>query len=81
MTQTLLNLTKSEDIVVNIVKGKFALRNKNDAIRLIINKYREESLEPSLRPEYVEELKGIMKQKGRKFSSMKDFDSYFEKNV
>ncbi len=78
MVQTLINLDKREDMVVNIVKGKFGLKNKNDAIRLIIDEYERESLEPRLRPEYAEKLDEAMKQKGVRFKSMEEFDRYFE---
>ena len=76
MVQTLVNLNKRENMVVNIVKGKFALSNKNDAIRLMINKYEQESLEPALRPEYAEKLQAIMGQKGKVFSSVEKLDEY-----
>jgi hypothetical protein len=78
MVQTLLNLTSREDMVVNVIKGKFGLKNKNAAIRLIINKYEEELLEPRLRPEYAEKLRTAMSQKGVRFKSMEDFDRHFE---
>jgi hypothetical protein len=78
MVQTLLNLNKREDMVVNVVKGKFGLRNKNDAIRLIISEYEKDSLEPELRPEYAKKLDDAMKQKGVRFSSMEEFDKHFE---
>jgi hypothetical protein len=76
MVQTLINLDKREDMVVNVVKGKFGLSNKNDAIKLIISEYEKESLEPELRPEYAEKLKGIMGQKGKRFSTVEELDEY-----
>jgi hypothetical protein len=78
MVQTLLNLNKREDMVVNVVKGKFGLSNKNDAIRLIINEYEKESLEPELRPEYCKKLDSAMEQKGVRFRYIKEFDKHFE---
>ena len=81
MAQTLVNLDKREDMVVNIVKGKYGLKNKNDAIRLIINKYEKESLEPVLRPEYADVLNSAMKQEGTRFKSMREFDEHFDKDV
>jgi hypothetical protein len=78
MVQTLLNLTSKEDMVVNVIKGKFGLRNKNDAIRLIINKYEEELLEPQLKPEYTKKLRASMSEKGVRFKSMDAFDKHFE---
>ena len=52
--------------MLNIVKGKHGLKNKSDAINMIIRSYEENFLEPELRPEYREKLAKIAK--GRHFS-------------
>ena len=70
MTQALVNLGEYEDRILNIVKGKYGLKNKSEAINFVIDKYEEELLEPQLRPEYVGKLKRIEQQKGIPFKSM-----------
>jgi len=70
MVQAIVNLNENEDRVLTIVKGKFGLRNKSEAVNLIIKKFEEKFLEPELRPEYKEELLRIDKGKFKKFSNI-----------
>ena len=72
MVQMIVNLGENENRVLSIIKGKFGLKNKSDAVNLIIDKYEEEFLEPELRPEYAEKLEISLKQKGERFKSIKD---------
>jgi hypothetical protein len=74
MVQAVISLTDYENRIINIVKGKFGLRNKSEAIEHIIKSYEEEMLEPELRPEYIEKLKKIDEEKTIK---VKDFRKHF----
>lgn len=74
MVQAVISLTDYENRILNIVKGKFGLRNKSEAIEHIIKSYEEEMLEPELRPEYIEKLKKIDEEKTIK---VKDFRKHF----
>jgi hypothetical protein len=70
MVQAIVNVGEHEDRVLTIVKGKYGLRNKSDAINYVINRFEEDMLEPQLRPEYADKLQEIKKQKGARFSSV-----------
>ena len=74
MVQATIDLGEYENRVLNIVKGKFGLRNKSDAINRVISEYGDNLMEPELRPEYVEKAKKIMKWKPVKVGGMEDFD-------
>ncbi|ODS42180.1 MAG: antitoxin [Candidatus Altiarchaeales archaeon IMC4] len=63
MVQAVINIQENSNRILNIVKAKYGLRNKSDAIDLVINEYGDNFLEPELRPEYIEKAKEIMKQK------------------
>ena len=63
MVQAIINVGDREDRILNIVKGKYGLKNKSDAMNFVINKFEEELLEPQLRPEYKVKLAKIMKGK------------------
>ena len=63
MTQAIVRLGEYEDRILQIVKGKFGLKNKSDAVNFVIQKYDEEMLEPELRPEYVTKIDKIIKGK------------------
>ena len=58
-----MDLREETNRVLNVVKAKHGLRTKSEAIELVIRAYAEELLEPELRPEYVERLKGIEKER------------------
>lgn len=72
MVQTLVKLGEYEDRVLTIVKGKYGLKNKSDAVNLVIDFFEGEFLEPELRPEYVEKLKLREQQKGLRFRSVQE---------
>ncbi len=78
MVQAIINLNEREDRVLNIVKGKYGLKNKSQAVNLVIDKFEEELLEPELRPEYKEKLLNIDKGKFKKFSSLKELRKEIE---
>ena len=63
MVQAIINVGNHEDRVLTIVKGKYGLRNKSEAVNFVIKKFEEELLEPQLRPEYKVKLAKIMKGK------------------
>ena len=70
MVQNVIEIGDREDRVLNIVKAKFGLSNKSEAVALIAQAYEESFLEPELRPEYLEKLKKIRKGKYIKFNSI-----------
>jgi len=74
MVQAIINLNEHENRVINIIKGKFGLRNKSEAISLIIREYERKFLEPELRPEYIEKMKKREKEPTVK---IKDFKKHF----
>ncbi len=63
MVQSLVKLSEDTNRVLNVVKAKHGLRTKSEAIELVTRAYAEELLEPELRPEYVEKLAEIEKER------------------
>lgn len=61
MVQAVISINEDTNRVLNIVKAKFGLKDKSQAINLVVNEYKEMSLEPELRPEYKLKLSKIMK--------------------
>lgn len=72
MVQAIITLGEHESRLLNIIKGKFGFRNKSDALNFVLQKFEEELLEPELRPEYIEKLRNIKKQKGISFKSVQE---------
>lgn len=70
MVQNIIEIGKREDRILNIVKAKFGLRNKSEAVAFIAKIYEESFLEPELRPEYLKKLQKIRKGKYIKYNSI-----------
>ena len=72
MVQSIIDLNENEDRILNIVKAKFGLKNKSEAVALIAKTYEDSFLEPELKPEYIEKLDKIRKGEYIKFSSIEE---------
>ena len=79
MVQSIIDVGEKEDRILNIVKAKFGLRNKSQAVTLVTQIYAESFLEPELRPEYLKKLERIEKEGyGETFTSIEDLRSQIE---
>lgn len=74
MVQAMINISEQVNQVLNIVKAKHAFKDKSQAIEFVIREYGEEMLEPELRPEYVEKMKKIAKDKAIRYGSIEEFE-------
>ncbi len=72
MVQSIIDLSEEGDKILNIVKAKFGLKNKSQAVALIVKVYEESFLESELRPEYIGKLRKI--EKDGKFISFNSVD-------
>jgi hypothetical protein len=80
MVQNILNIGEREDRILNIVKAKFGLKNKSEAVALLVKTYEDNFLEPELRPEYIKKLAKIRKEGyGETFSSIGQLRKKIEK--
>lgn len=79
MVQSIIDVGEKEDRILNIVKAKYGLKNKSQAISIILKIYEESFLEPELRPEFIIKLKKIKKEKGNVFSSIEDLREHLER--
>ena len=79
MVQAVIDIPERENRTLNIVKAKYGLKDKSQAIALVVREYEEEIMEPELRPEYVEKLKRIQKEGyGKTFSSIAELRKHIE---
>ena len=63
MVQAIINIDERTNRILNIIKAKYGLKDKSAAINRMAIEYEKEILEPELKPEYIEKLEGIEKQK------------------
>ena len=79
MVQAMINIRENTNRVLNIVKAKHGLKDKSEAIDLVVVEYEHTSLEPELRPEYAKKLKKIIKGKHVCGGSISDLRKRYEK--
>jgi hypothetical protein len=75
MVKSVISLNEEESRVINIVKAKYGLKDKSQALSIIVRRFEECELEPQLRPEFVKEIVEVRK-KG-KFVKVKNFAKEF----
>ena len=79
MVKAIINIKEETNRVLNIVKAKYGLRDKSEAINIIAEQYEEYILEPQLKPEYVRKIKSLEKSgKFREFNSIDEFEKEIE---
>ena len=66
MVQALVEINDNTNRVLNIVKAKFDLKDKGEAIEFIVSNYIESENDPELRPEFINLIEKIKKQKSIK---------------
>ena len=76
MVKSIIELSERENRIINIVKAKYGLRDKSQALSIILKRYEECELEPQLRPEFIKEIEEA--RKNGKFVKVKDFAQEFE---
>ncbi len=75
MVQAMIRISDQTNQILNIVKAKYNLKDKSEAIEVVVKKYEEEILEPQLRPEFIEKMKKRQKEKAIKVDN---FEKYFD---
>ncbi|MBI4162180.1 MAG: DUF2683 family protein [Candidatus Aenigmarchaeota archaeon] len=74
MVKAIVNLDERSNRIINIVKAKYGLKDKSEAIEQITKEYEQELLEPEFKPEFVESV--IQASKG-KFKKVKNTSDLF----
>ena len=72
MVQAMIDISENTNQVLNIVKARFNLKDKSEAIEKVVLDYGEDILEPELRPEFIQKIKRI-EQEG-KFKTFKNIE-------
>ena len=79
MVQAIINIDEHANRVLNIVKAKFGLKDKSEAINIMAEQYEEEILEPELKPEYIEKALKIHNQSSIKVGTLTNLRKRYEK--
>ena len=71
MVKNVIDLNERDSRVINIVKAKYGLKDKSQALSIIIQHYEKCELEPPLRPAFEKEIEETVKN--GKFVKVKNF--------
>ena len=78
MVQAIINISEKANRVLNIVKAKYGLKDKSEAINIMAEEYEESVMEPELRPEYIEKALRIQKQPAIKVGTVENLKKRYE---
>jgi len=62
MPKAMVEISQKANRILNIIKAKYSLKDKSQAINKMAEEFGETLLEPQLRPEYIKKLKKIEKE-------------------
>lgn len=74
MVKAIVDIDERVNRIINIVKAKENLKDKSEAINLIVESYGKEMLEPELKSDFIKELLEAQKEKTVK---VKNFASHY----
>lgn len=77
MVQAMIQISDEANQILNIVKARYALKDKSDAIEKVIMTFGDDFLEPQLRPEFIQKMK---ERQAEKTIKVKDFKKHFGLN-
>ena len=78
MVQAMIEIPEEANHILNIVKARYNLKTKSEAIAKIVIECGGNILEPELRPEYLEKLQKIEKEKGISFKNISELRKIIE---
>ncbi|MEK6940611.1 MAG: DUF2683 family protein [Nanoarchaeota archaeon] len=59
----MIQISDKANQILNIVKAKYGLKDKSNAIEKVVIEFGEDFLEPQLRPEFIQKMKERQKEK------------------
>jgi hypothetical protein len=72
MVKAIIDIDNHTNQVLNIVKAQYGLKDKSEAIEKVVDIFEEEVMEPELKPDYVDKIKKIRKEKSIKVESFEN---------
>jgi len=74
----MIKISEEANHILNIVKARYNLKTKSEAISKIVIECGANILEPGLRPEYLEKLQKLEKEKGVSFKNIAELRKIIE---
>ena len=79
MVQAMIEIPEEANQILNIIKARYNLKTKSEAIAKIVIECGGSILEPELRPEYLDKLKRIEKETGIPFKNITELRKIIER--
>ena len=79
MVQAMVEIPEKANQILNIVKAKHNLKTKSEAISLVVMEYGSNMLEKELKPEYLQKLSKLEKEKGVPFKNISELRKLIER--
>ena len=73
MVKAIVDIEEEANIVLNVVKAQYGLKDKSQAINKMAEQYREIILESDVKPQYIKKLRKIQKEPIIRVGSAGDF--------
>ncbi len=73
MVQAMVNISENANQILNIVKARYNLKDKSEAIEKVVLNCGRDLLEPELQPEFIQRIKQVSKEKTIKIDTLKNF--------
>jgi hypothetical protein len=71
--QAMIEIPENVNQILNIVKARYNLKDKSEAITKVVTDYGIDLLEPELRPEFIQKMQSIGKEKAISVGSIEEF--------
>ena len=78
MVQAMIEIPEEANHILNIIKARYNLKTKSEAIAKIVIECGANIIEPELRPEYLEKLQKLEKEKGVSFKNIAELRRIIE---
>ena len=75
--KAIIDIPQKENAALNILKSQMGFRNKSETITFLVRRFREQEMEPQLRPEYAQKILKDENKKGYKFKSLEELRSRY----
>ena len=73
MVKAIVEIDEESNKVINLLKARYGLKDKSQAINEMAKQYRELILESEIKPEYLKKLKKIQTQPIIRVGTIRDF--------
>ena len=80
MVQAMVNISENTNQILNIVKARYNLKDKSEAIEKVVLSCGAGLLEPELQPEFIQRMKRVSREKTINIGTLQNFKKRYGQN-